>query len=88
MTEVALVPIKTSTGTGYCDCICGCYHLVSLRDEEMGKSFCPRCAEQHLERNRQIFLPKAKPPAKSVEKITQPTAPSFRWLPTGIREGK
>lgn len=78
---MALVPIKTSTGTGYCDCICGCYDLVSVRDEETGKSFCPRCAEQHLERNRQIVLPKPKPPAQTVAKISQPTAPSFRWLP-------
>jgi len=57
---MALVPIKTSIGTGYCDCICGCYELVALRDEESGKGFCPRCAEQHLERNRELLcnLPK------------------------------
>jgi len=51
---MALVPVKTSAGTGYCDCICGCYELCVLRDEEMGKVFCQRCAEQHLERNREI----------------------------------
>ena len=51
---MALVPIKTSVGTGYCDCICGCYELGVLRDEETSKGFCPRCAEQHLERNREL----------------------------------
>jgi hypothetical protein len=51
---MALVPIKTSTGTGYCDCIHGCYQLVALRDEETGKGFCPTCAEQHLEMNREV----------------------------------
>jgi len=57
---MALVPIKTSTGSGYCDCICGCYELVALRDEESGRSYCARCAEQHFERNRELLrsLPK------------------------------
>ena len=31
---MALVAIKTSAGDGYCECICGCYDLVSLRDED------------------------------------------------------
>lgn len=60
---MALVPIKTSAGTGYCDCICGCYDLVSLRDEETGKSYCPRCAQEHLENNRGLGLPQP-PPSK------------------------
>jgi len=60
---MALVPIKTSTGTGYCDCIHGCYDLVSLRDEETGKSYCPRCAKEHLDLNRGIGLPQP-PPSK------------------------
>jgi hypothetical protein len=60
---VALVPIKTSSGTGYCDCICGCYNLVSLRDEETGKGYCPRCAKEHLELNRGVGLPQP-PPSK------------------------
>lgn len=62
-----LVPIKTSTGTGYCDCICGCYELVSMRDEETGKGFCPRCGEQHIERNRELVrqMPKKDPSWKS-----------------------
>lgn len=58
---MALVPIKTSAGTGYCDCICGCYDLVSLRDEETGKSFCPRCAKEHLELNKGIGLARPAP---------------------------
>jgi hypothetical protein len=75
---MALVPVKTSAGTGYCDCICGCYELCVLRDEETGKVFCQRCANEHLERNRAIarkipqpnrsaatppLPPGAKPPA-------------------------
>ncbi len=38
---MALVPIKTASETGYCDCICGCYELASLRDEDTGKGYCP-----------------------------------------------
>ena len=30
---MALIPIKTASETGYCDCICGCYELASLRDD-------------------------------------------------------
>ena len=60
---MALVPIKTSTGTGYCDCICGCYELASLRDEETGKGYCSRCSQEHLELNRGLGLP-APPPSK------------------------
>jgi hypothetical protein len=63
---MALVPIKTSSGTGYCDCICGCYDLVSLRDEETGKGYCPRCAKEHLEMNRGVGLPQP-PPSKLPE---------------------
>ena len=62
---MALVPIKTSAGTGYCDCICGCYDLVSLRDEDSGKSYCPRCAKEHLELNQGLGL--AQPPQSKTE---------------------
>ncbi len=58
---MALVPIKTSAGTGYCDCICGCYDLASLRDDETGKSFCPRCAQEHLELNRGLGVSRPAP---------------------------
>jgi hypothetical protein len=54
---MALVPIKTSTGTGYCDCIHGCYELASLRDEETGKAYCPACGKDHLEMNRGLGIP-------------------------------
>ncbi|MGH9804572.1 MAG: hypothetical protein ACRD4D_05320 [Candidatus Acidiferrales bacterium] len=72
---MALVPVKTSAGTGYCDCICGCYELCVLRDEETGKVFCPRCAEQHMERNREI-----------AQKMPQPgRAAAFASLPPGAK---
>lgn len=58
---MALVQIKTSAGTGYCECICGCYELVSLRDEDTGKSFCPNCAKEHLEMNQGLGLPNPAP---------------------------
>lgn len=63
---MALVPIKTSTGTGYCDCICGCYDLASVRDEESGKGLCPRCAKEHLELNRGVGLPQRPPSQEPV----------------------
>src|SRR3984957_20012167 len=55
---MALVPIKTASTTGYCDCVCNCYELASLRDEETGKGYCPRCSKEHLELNRGIGIPK------------------------------
>ena len=58
---MALVPIKTASTTGYCDCICGCYELASLRDEDTGKGYCPRCAKEHLELNRGVGLPQPAP---------------------------
>lgn len=61
---MALVAIKTSAGTGYCDCICGCYNLVSLRDEDTSKNYCPACAKEHLEMNAGLGIPRL-PPAKS-----------------------
>ena len=65
---MALVPIKTTSTTGYCDCICGCYELANQRDDETGKSYCPRCAREHLDMNRGIGLPQM-PPSKLPEKI-------------------
>jgi hypothetical protein len=58
---MALVPIKTTSITGYCDCVCDCYELASLRDEETGKCFCPRCAKEHLELNKGIGLARPAP---------------------------
>lgn len=58
---MALVPIKTASETGYCDCVCGCYELASLRDEDTGKSFCPRCAKEHLALNAGVGIPEPAP---------------------------
>ena len=62
---MALVAIKTSSNTGYCDCIHGCYELASLRDEETGKVYCPACAKDHLEMNRGLGI--AQPPPSKLE---------------------
>ena len=64
---MTLVPIKTASTTGYCDCICGCYELASLRDDETGKGFCPRCAKEHLELNRGVGLPQPAPSHSPME---------------------
>ena len=56
-----LIPIKTASETGYCDCICGCYELASLRDEDTGKSYCPACAKDHLELNAGAGIPQPAP---------------------------
>ena len=58
---MALVPIKTASTTGYCDCVCGCYELASQRDDETGKGYCPRCAKEHLELNRGVGIPQLAP---------------------------
>jgi hypothetical protein len=69
---MALVPIKTASTTGYCDCVHGCYELASLRDEDTGKGYCPRCSKEHLEMNRGIGL--AQPaPSKITASDSQPT---------------
>jgi hypothetical protein len=62
---MALVALKTSCGTGYCDCIHGCYELASLRDEETGKSYCPACGKDHLEMNRGVGI--AQPPPSKLQ---------------------
>lgn len=74
---MALVPIKTSVGTGYCDCLCGCYELASQRDEETGKGFCPRCAQEHIERNRELAkrIPRPGRPAHGVASLPPGTIP-------------
>jgi hypothetical protein len=58
---MALVPIKTASETGYCDCICGCYELASLRDEDTSKSYCPACAKNHLDLNAGAGIPQPSP---------------------------
>jgi hypothetical protein len=58
---MALVPIKTASETGYCDCICGCYELASLRDEDTGKGYCPACAKDHVGLNAGAGIPQPAP---------------------------
>jgi hypothetical protein len=69
---MALVPIKTASTTGYCDCIHGCYELASLRDEDTGKGYCPRCSKEHLEMNLVVGLPQPAP-SKITPSDAQPT---------------
>src|SRR6267378_2609346 len=54
---MALIPIKTASETGYCDCICGCYELASLRDEGTGKGYCPACGKEHVDLNAGVGIP-------------------------------
>jgi hypothetical protein len=54
---MALIPIKTASETGYCDCICGCYELASLRDEDTGKGYCPACGKDHVDLNAGVGIP-------------------------------
>ena len=56
-----LVPIKTASETGYCDCVCGCYELASQRDEDTGKGYCPVCAKDHLDWNVGIGIQNPAP---------------------------
>jgi len=58
---MALIPLKTASTTGYCDCICGCYELASLRDEDTGKCYCPACGKDHLDWNAGVGIPHAAP---------------------------
>ena len=58
---MVLVPIKTASTTGYCDCIHGCYELASQRDDETGKGYCPHCAKEHLDMNRGVGIPQPAP---------------------------
>jgi hypothetical protein len=69
---MALVPMKTSVGTGYCDCIHGCYELASLRDEETGKGYCPACAKEHLDMNKGLGIPQPPPSKMAVDEKVSP----------------
>ena len=71
-----LVPIKTSSETGYCDCVCGCYELASLRDEDTGKGYCPACSKDHLDWNLGVGVPvpapaKVSPNSSAVQSTSQ-----------------
>ena len=68
---MALVPVKTATTTGYCDCICDCYTLASLRDEDSGRGYCAQCAREHLAMNRGLPVLN-KPAAKNLDRREDP----------------
>ncbi len=70
-----LLPIKTASETGYCDCVHGCYELASLRDEDTGKGYCPRCAKEHLEMNQGVGLPQPAPSKLSCDPAPLPASP-------------
>lgn len=72
---MALVPIKTASITGYCDCIHGCYELANFRDEDTGKGYCPRCAKEHLEMNVGVGLPQPAPSKVPANVGAPPTTP-------------
>ena len=83
-----LVPIKTASETGYCDCICGCYELASQRDEDTGKGYCPACAKAHLEWNAGIGIPQpapAKLTANDGDKSSSKTLPRTADPPARLR---
>jgi hypothetical protein len=82
---MALVPIKTASTTGYCDCIHGCYELASLRDEDTGKGYCPRCGKEHLEMNRGIGLPQ---PSPSKIEAGPDKPPSYPMIPPADPPGR
>jgi hypothetical protein len=77
---MALIPIKTASETGYCDCICGCYELASLRDEDSGKGFCPKCGKEHLEWNAGAGIPNPAP--TKVSPNAAPEKPIRELLPS------
>ncbi len=58
---MALIPIKTASRTGCCDCVCGCYELASLRDDDTGKGYCPACSKDHLDWNAGVGIPNPAP---------------------------
>ncbi|HEY4978159.1 MAG TPA: hypothetical protein VII25_03245 [Candidatus Acidoferrum sp.] len=77
---MALVPIKTASETGYCDCVCGCYELASVRDEDTGKGYCPACGKDHLELNAGVGL--TNPAPGRIEANAPPTHPLQPLLPS------
>jgi len=72
---MALVPIRTASVTGYGDCVCGCYELANLRDEDTGKGFCSACAKNHLDWNAGVGI---SIPRRQKLQPTFPTA-SVSW---------
>ncbi len=77
---MALVPIKTASETGYCDCVCGCYELASVRDEDTGKGYCPACGKEHLELNAGVGL--NNPAPAKIQPNAAPSDPLRPLLPS------
>ena len=71
-----LVPIKTASETGYCDCVCGCYEMASQRDEDTGKRYCPAFAKDHLERNAGVGIAQPAP-----AKVPEPSSANAKYKP-------
>jgi hypothetical protein len=78
---MALVPIKTASLTGYCDCVHGCYELANFRDDETGKGYCPRCAKDHLEMNRGVGIAQPAPMA-----MPDPEKPELKIDAPGVAD--
>jgi hypothetical protein len=75
---MALIPIKTASETGYCDCLCGCYELAGLRDEDTGKGYCPACGKDHLDLNAGAGIPQ---PAPAKVSANSPSGPKCAAMP-------
>jgi hypothetical protein len=85
---MALIPIKTASETGYCDCVCSCYELASLRDEDTGKGYCPACGKDHLDWNSGVGIPNPAPikvAANSPSEQTLPELPPSADPPARLR---
>ncbi|HXN22959.1 MAG TPA: hypothetical protein VOA41_09495 [Candidatus Dormibacteraeota bacterium] len=86
---MALVPIKTASETGYCDCVCDCYELANQRDEDTGKGYCPRCAKEHFDLNKGVGISNPSPskvtPNTSGTRSPTPYAPEPADPPGRLR---
>ena len=85
---MALVPLRTASETGYCDCVCSCYELASLRDEDTGKGYCPACAKDHLDMNTCVGIPHPAPTkvlANVVDSKRMPELPAGADPPGRLR---
>jgi len=83
---MALIAIKTASETGYCDCVCGCYELASLRDEDTGKGYCPACGKAHLDWNTGAGIPQPAPANLSASTATAtPQLPPSADPPARLR---
>ena len=74
---MAIVPVKTSMMSGYCECVCGCYELCQVRDDELNRVFCTKCSEEHLDKNQKVVaaIPTIAPPAQGFDKLPSGAKP-------------